>query len=118
MIMLKREPVREKSRLLMEVYMPFYVVFSEYQVPREKGEKIFPHHVAYMDQLQAQKRVLAAGPLTDGTGAMVILIAGSREEAEKILSDDPIHREGIRKFQIREWKPVRFFNWELGNEKT
>jgi hypothetical protein len=44
MIMLKREPVREKSRLLMELYMPFYVVFSEYQVPRENVQSLRSLH--------------------------------------------------------------------------
>jgi len=97
--------------------MPLYVVFSEYQVSKEKGEKVFPLHIAYMDQLQVQKKVFAAGPFSDQGGAMIILSAASREEAEKIASNDPIHQEGIRKFQIREWKPVRLFQWELGQEK-
>ena len=47
----------------------------------------------------------------------IVLSAGSLQEAEEIASNDPIHKEGISKFQIREWKPVRFMSLGLGEEK-
>jgi len=97
--------------------MPLYVVFSEYQVSREEAQKVFPEHFAYLDRLQAQKKVFAAGPFTDRRGAMIIFSATSMKEAEELACNDPIHREAVRKFHIREWKPVRLLNWGLGEEK-
>ena len=97
--------------------MPLFAVLSEYQVPPEQGKEVFTRHLGYMDQLQSQKRVFVAGPFGDGKGALIVLSAGSMEEAKEIASNDPIHKEGIRKFQIREWKPVRFMSWGLGEEK-
>ncbi len=97
--------------------MQLFAVFSEYQVPPEQGKEVFTRHLAYMDQLQSQKRVFIAGPFGDGKGALIVVTAGSLEEAKEVVSNDPIHKEGIRKFEIREWKPVRFLNWGLGEEK-
>lgn len=97
--------------------MPLFAVMSEYQVPPEQGKEVFSRHLSYMDQLQSQKRVFVAGPFGDGKGALIVLSAASLKEAEEIAANDPIHTEGIRKFQIREWKPVRFMSWGLGEEK-
>ncbi len=97
--------------------MPLFAVMSEYQVPPEQGKEVFTRHLGYMDQLQSQRRVFVAGPFGDGKGALIVLNAASLKEAEEIASNDPIHKEGIRKFHIREWKPVRFMSWGLTDEK-
>ena len=87
--------------------MPLFAAMSEYQVPPEQGKEVFTRHLGYMDQLQSQRRVFVAGPFGDGKGALIVLSAASLNEAQEIAANAPIHKEGIRKFHIREWKPGR-----------
>ncbi len=59
---------------------------------------VFQQHIRYLGQLSEDGRVLAAGPLiNDGrpVGGAVILDAGSVEEADKLLAEDPTVLRGI-----------------------
>lgn len=46
-------------------------------------------HLAKLELLNAQGRVILAGPLTDKTGSLIVIEADSREEAERLAREDP-----------------------------
>jgi uncharacterized protein len=54
-----------------------------------------PAHLARMEQLDAQRRVVLAGPLTDGTGSLIVIAADSQAEAETFVRDDPYTVHGV-----------------------
>jgi uncharacterized protein YciI len=54
-----------------------------------------PAHLARMEQLDAQRRVVLAGPLTDGTGSLIVIAADSQAEAEAFVRDDPYTVHGV-----------------------
>jgi uncharacterized protein YciI len=61
-----------------------------------RKRKIYrPAHLAKLDVLHAQQRVLLAGPLTDGTGSLIIISADSLAEAEALAKEDPYTVNGV-----------------------
>ncbi len=61
-------------------------------------------HVAFLRQLDKEKRLVLCGPFTNYAGGMVIIKAGSLEEAKEISNRDPFVKEGIRMPEIRTWE--------------
>ena len=66
-------------------------------------------HLAFQMQLERDGVMYAAGPMWsdderewNGDG-MVVVRAGSRQEAIAIAERDPMHRSGARKFTVRPW---------------
>ncbi|RMD83893.1 MAG: hypothetical protein D6815_05435 [Candidatus Dadabacteria bacterium] len=58
--------------------------------PKLRGD-----HLAYLSELCRQGRVRLAGPMTDGSGSLVILDVPSEEEARRIAAGDPYARGGV-----------------------
>lgn len=52
-------------------------------------------HLARLEALQAEGRVMAAGPLTDGAGSLLILDFPDQPAAEAWMADDVYVRAGI-----------------------
>ena len=61
-----------------------------------RKRKIYrPAHLAKLDVLHAQQRVILAGPLTDGTGSLIVISADSLAEAEALAKEDPYTVNGV-----------------------
>jgi uncharacterized protein len=54
-----------------------------------------PAHLAKLETLAAQHRVVLAGPLTDGAGSLIVVSAESLAEAEALANDDPYTVNGV-----------------------
>jgi uncharacterized protein len=54
-----------------------------------------PAHLAKLDVLHAQQRVILAGPLMDGTGSLIVISADSLAEAEALAKEDPYTIHGV-----------------------
>ncbi|MEW6245254.1 MAG: YciI family protein [Nitrospirota bacterium] len=52
-------------------------------------------HLAKLEPLNAQGRVILAGPLTDQTGSLIVIEAKSQEEAEQFAREDPYTVHGV-----------------------
>lgn len=86
-----------------------YVIFTR---PTDGLGPVFANieaHLAFQIELEREGIMFAAGPLwTDdeqsweGEG-MVIVRAGSRDEAVAIAERDPMHKAGARAFMVRPW---------------
>ena len=62
----------------------------------EARRKIYrPAHLANMEPLDQQGRVILAGPLTDKTGSLIVIEADSLEEAERCAQQDPYTVNGV-----------------------
>jgi uncharacterized protein YciI len=84
-----------------------FAAIIEYTQDRAKIAEVRPVHRQYLTGLRERGQLVAAGPFTDDSGALIIYEAPSPEEAEKILQGDPFHQNGIfLRWQIRPWNPV------------
>lgn len=54
-----------------------------------------PAHIAKMEPLDREGRVVLAGPLTDKTGSLIVIEADSLEEARKFAQEDPYTVNGV-----------------------
>ena len=66
-----------------------------------------PRHLDYMRGLHAQGRVLMAGPIGQGTGAIVVYEAADEAEVHDLVGRDPYSQEGVLvDVSVREWHVV------------
>jgi uncharacterized protein YciI len=52
-------------------------------------------HLERMDPLNKAGKVVLAGPLTDGAGSLIVIEAGSLEEARAFVAKDPYVTQGV-----------------------
>lgn len=84
-----------------------FAAIIEYSPDRAKIAEVRPVHRQYLASLRERGQLVASGPFTDDSGALIIYEAGSREEAETILRGDPFHANGIFvSWVLRPWNPV------------
>jgi uncharacterized protein YciI len=75
----------------------------------DRVAKLRPAHRGYMAQLNAEKKLWAAGPFADGTGALFIYEAPDVHAAEAILHADPYFTGGVlASTQLTAWTPALY----------
>jgi uncharacterized protein YciI len=66
-----------------------------------------PAHRERLAELAADGRLLAGGPWSDDTGALLVFVVDGREELDAILSADPYYSApGVEVASVQEWLPV------------
>jgi uncharacterized protein YciI len=86
--------------------MSFYVLEYRY-ADLDARTRVRPDHLAYANALHDQGKVVLAGPVGDGSGAMMVLQASSLEEAEEIVKSDPYTAAGVGSDHVlRPWNVV------------
>ena len=86
----------------------FYAVLSQPSATPEKLKALLPAHLEYMIALEKRGVLFASGPLSDGSGppsgaGLTILRVASADEARALAQADPIVRDGVRTFELKEW---------------
>lgn len=66
-------------------------------------------HIMYTEALERKGVLMAAGPTVDGSGqltsvGMFVVRASSEDEAHEIVSQDPLHLQGLRSFEVMGWR--------------
>lgn len=84
-----------------------FAAIIEYTSDRDRIAAVRPIHRQYLAQLKDQGKLVASGPFTDDSGALIIHEASDRQEVEQLLRQDPFCRQGVfRSWQLRPWNPV------------
>lgn len=89
--------------------LELYVVQSTPEKTPEKLKATLPYHLAYQAKLEAEGRLMFAGPMSDDTGelmqgvGMIVYRAASMEEARDLADNDPMHKNGVRSYTLRKW---------------
>jgi uncharacterized protein YciI len=66
-----------------------------------------PAHRQWLEGLVAEGAVLASGPFTDGSGALLLFSAVDEAALNKLVSEDPFARAGaISAVQTTGWNPI------------
>ena len=87
--------------------MPYFAVELAFDRDEERRLSLRPAHRVLLKDLHEQGKLVMAGPFADESGALLILSAGSREEAIQILDGDPYtHEDVLTRMSIREWTPI------------
>lgn len=86
--------------------MSFYLLEYSY-VDAERRAAVRPRHLEHIGRLYAEGKVVMAGPLADGTGAVIVYRAKDEAGARGLVDEDPYTVEGvIGDARIREWVVV------------
>ncbi len=83
--------------------MLFVIVGHDAPDGKEKRPGVRPAHLAHLQPLADQGKLLLAGPFTDGTGSLIVVDVESREAAWQLVARDPYVTNGI--FNHVEVKP-------------
>lgn len=86
--------------------MSFFVLEYRY-ADMDARARVRPDHLAYLQSLLDAGKVVLAGPVGDGYGAMMVLQVGSEEEARRVVKDDPYTAAGVGVDHVlRPWNVV------------
>ena len=86
-----------------------YAIMSEFTDKIGDRATVLEEHLAYQVKLEEDGKLFAAGPLLREDGEMagiglIIVKAGTLDEAKEIANQDPFHRSGLRAYKIWPWK--------------
>ncbi len=82
-----------------------FVNHATYCEDQDKVSALRPEHRKYASDLMTGGKLVAAGPFTDGSGALFIYEAASLEEAQDLFANDPFTIGGaIVRHDIRPWR--------------
>jgi len=80
-----------------------YVTYTSVQ---DRVAALRPAHREYMTRLQADGRLVACGPFSDGSGGLFIYETSSLAAAEDIVAADPYHISDV-------FARCRLSSWEI-----
>ena len=84
-----------------------FAVIAEYNPDDPKLAQVRPVHRQYLAGLREQGKLAISGPFTEGGGALIVLEAGSKQEAEALMKADPFVESGVlTSHVIRPWNPI------------
>jgi uncharacterized protein YciI len=91
----------------------YVILLSPTQQDRRDME-IIRGHVQHLQELERGGQLVMCGPFHDAPGGMVIIRAGSREEAINIAERDPYVISDIRSYELRTWSLSHAGNRHMG----
>jgi uncharacterized protein YciI len=77
----------------------FHVLKSTYLQPPDVVEQTRPAHLEWLKEEVAASRILLAGRLDDGSGAVLVTGDMSAEDAQDIVDRDPYTGAGAARYQ-------------------
>ncbi len=83
--------------------MPWFVKIETGIVPKERFDRSVPAHLAYVRSLP--KRAIS-GYWAELGGGMLLFEAADRAEAERVVREDPLIRDGCVSYELHEWRIV------------
>lgn len=86
--------------------MPWFVKLERGLVEKARFDQYIPAHRAYVRQLNATGHQAKTGYWGDYGGGMLLFWAESWAEAEQIVANDPLVREGCVAYELHEWHIV------------
>lgn len=88
----------------------WYLVLSRSLAGKDEAkERNVADHRKWLDDQHKAGRLLFSGPTTDSLYGIYVMLAGSKDEAERLAATDPHHAEGVRSFEVLEWRAHRAF---------
>lgn len=83
-----------------------FVLLLSYQAPLEEVDRHLAAHRAFLEHHYAAGRFLVSGRQVPRSGGVILADVPSREDAERIASEDPFSRHGVASYTITEFTPT------------
>ncbi len=84
-----------------------YAVLYQYSSDKDKIASVRPSHRQHLTKLLQSGNLLAAGPITDDSGALIVYNAADEVELNRFIAEDPFNTAGIfQSWQVKPWKVV------------
>jgi uncharacterized protein YciI len=80
-----------------------YIINLNYIVPLEKLDTHMTEHVKYLHKYYKQNVFVASGRKVPRTGGIILALAKSREEVDRIISEDPFYIHKLAEFTVTEF---------------
>jgi len=78
-----------------------YVILLNEVANKTTTREVVRAHVQYLKTLDKKGQLVMCGPFTNYAGGMVIIKAGTLDEAKQTAENDPFVSEGFRTYEIR-----------------
>jgi len=80
-----------------------FVVNLNYIAPLEELDKHMTPHVKFLQKYYKLNVFIASGRKVPRTGGIILALAPSKEEVQKIMEEDPFFTHGLAEFTITEF---------------
>jgi len=80
-----------------------FIIDLHYIVPLEKLDAHMTEHVKYLQKYYKQNVFVASGRKVPRTGGIILCLAKSREELDRIIKEDPFHIYKLAEFKVTEF---------------
>jgi len=77
-----------------------YIIDLIYIVPLEELDSHMVDHVKYLHKYYKKDVFVASGRKVPRTGGIILALADSQEEVEKIIQEDPFYKHKLAEFTI------------------
>lgn len=86
--------------------MPLFVKIEKGIVDKPIFDQYVPAHVDYVKELIAKGHQARSGYWGDFGGGMLLFEAESLEQAQTIVENDPLVKNGCVSYEVHEWRIV------------
>lgn len=80
-----------------------FIINLNYIVPLEELDTHMAAHVKYLKKYYNKNVFVASGRKVPRTGGIILALAGSKEEVEQIISEDPFYQHKLAELTITEF---------------
>lgn len=77
-----------------------FIISLNYIVPLEELDAHMAEHVKYLHKYYDKNIFVASGRKVPRTGGIILALAGSIEEVQKIIAEDPFYKHQLAEFDI------------------
>ena len=80
-----------------------FIINLNYIVPLDKLDAHMTEHVKYLHKYYKQNVFVASGRKVPRTGGIILALAKSREDVDRIISEDPFYIHKLAEFTVTEF---------------
>ena len=80
-----------------------FIIDLNYIVPLDELDAHMADHVKYLRKYYKKNVFVASGRKVPRTGGIILALAGSKAEVEKIIKEDPFDKHQLAEFPITEF---------------
>ncbi|MDB5137595.1 MAG: YCII-related domain protein [Mucilaginibacter sp.] len=85
-----------------------FIIDLKYIVPLEELDSHMASHVKYLDKYYEKNIFIASGRKVPRNGGVILALAKSKDEVEKIIKEDPFHKYHLAEFTITEFLTSKY----------
>lgn len=85
-----------------------FIISLTYKVPIENVEQHIPEHNSFLQKYYSAGLFIASGRKEPRTGGVIVCNASSKNEVEKIITEDPFHIHQVADYDITEFIPTKY----------